>query len=81
MDDADEIELKRLCAHLKQMERDFPLSDLQREALRKAAFALHHVFIHDLRQTLEDRSSAPPRSLNEQERSHLRSIGIDPDAD
>jgi hypothetical protein len=49
--------------------------------LRKAAFALHHVFIHDLRQTLEDRSSAPPRSLNEQERSHLRSIGIDPDAD
>jgi hypothetical protein len=81
MDDADEAELGRLCGHLEQIERTFPLSDLQREALRKAGFALHHVFIDDLRRTLEDQYSTPARPLNEQERSHLRSLGIDPDAD
>jgi len=81
MNDADEVELRRLCEHLEQIERDFSLSNIQREALRKAAFALHLTFFHDLRQTLEDRYSSPAQPLSEEQRSHLRSLGIDPDAD
>ena len=81
MNDADELELHRLCEHLEQIEHQFALSDVQREALRKAAFALHLTFLHDLRQQLEDHYASSPQPLTEEQRSHLRSLGIDPDTD
>jgi hypothetical protein len=57
MNDADESELHRLCAELEQIDLQNPISDSQREALKKAAMALSIVFSHNLRQTLEQQYS------------------------
>jgi hypothetical protein len=51
----------------------------EREALRKAGFALNLCFIHGDRLKLERLYENPP--LNEEERERLRSYGIDPDAE
>jgi hypothetical protein len=52
---------------------------LEREALRKAGFALGLSFLRGDRQKLERLYENPP--LNEEEREKLRSYGYDPDAE
>jgi len=83
MADADDSELFRLCAELEQIGRSLPGSDPKREALKKAALALHIVFDRGFRQRLEEQYNAlaNPRVLTQAERAHLISLGIDPDAD
>jgi hypothetical protein len=51
---------------------------IEREALRKAGFALHLVFFDGRRKEVELPYENPP--LTEQERVRMRSHGIDPDA-
>jgi hypothetical protein len=81
MNDADESELYRLSAELEQIDRKLPISDMQREALKKAAMVLSMVFARNLRQTLEENYNSLGQPLTEQQRQHLISLGIDPDAD
>ena len=80
MNDADESELFRLCAELERI-NDLPISQMQREALKKAALALTMVFDDDLRGKLEATYKSLGKPLSEDQRQHLASLGIDPDAD
>ncbi len=81
MKEVDESELHRLCVELEQIDRRLPISDSQREAPKKAALALSMVFARNLRQALEDHYNRLGQPLTEQQRQHLISFGIDPDAE
>jgi hypothetical protein len=80
MNDADESELRRLCNELGQVDRQPSLTGAQREALKKAALALGIVFGNGLRHTLEEQYHSLGQPLTIEQRNHLKSIGIDPDA-
>ena len=79
MNDADEVELHRLCAELEQIDRS-QLTASQREALKKAALALGTAFTHDLRSDVERQYQRLGQPLTEDECNRVKAIGIDPDA-
>ena len=78
MNDSDDQELLRLCSALERLDLLTRPDSAEREALRKAGFALSLSFIHGDRQKLERYYENPP--LNDEELDRLRSYGIDPDA-
>ena len=77
----DESELHRLCDLLRGVTKQFPSDSPQAEALTKASFGLTLAFIHGLRPEIEDLMLGVGRPLTEAQKEHLRSLGIDPDAD
>jgi len=79
MSEADEAELERLSSALEQVDR-LPLSDAQREALKKSALALNIAFLHDLRGDVERQYERLGQPLTEEERQRMQARGIDPDA-
>ncbi len=76
MKETDESELYRLCSELEQIDRKMPITETQREALKKSALALNIVFIQGNRKKLEDDYN----SLIESQKQYMISLGIDPDA-
>ncbi len=76
MKETDESELYRLCAELEQIDRKMPITETQREALKKSALALSIVFMQGNRKKLEDDYN----SLIESQKQYMISLGIDPDA-
>jgi hypothetical protein len=79
MTETDDIELRRLCSVLEQLEKlATKTGSVEREALRKAGFALHLCFADDRRRELERLFENPP--LTEAERARARQMGIDVDA-
>ncbi len=75
MNDADQTELHRLCDHLRTIDERSGLSAEQRDALKKAGFALHRAFMEGWR---EENHAMIDQPLLESERAHLRSLGINP---
>ena len=75
----DHPEMHRLSAALSTIDDQFALSDLQREALKKAALALQCAFIDRKFDVVEDWYAKLDQPLTEAERQHLSSFGIDPD--
>ena len=74
----DEAELNRLCAHLEAIHGRCKLSDDEAAALKRAAIALSVAFLNGLRDEVD--RMATDGSLSAEQREHLRSLGIDPDA-
>ena len=79
MQAADDTELRRLCGLLKRIDERAAISPEERQALQKAALALHRVFIAGGRPQVEESFAMIGQPLLESERAHLRSLGIDPD--
>lgn len=79
MNGTDETELNRLCNLLKCVDERKAISSAEREALQKAALALHRVFIAGNRARIEEGFAMIGQPLLESERAHLRSLGVDPD--
>ena len=75
---ADAEELDRLCGALQSLEISDQTNPEQKEALRKAAIALHLTFLAKLRSKLE--LLYENRPLTEEEKNKLRAYGINPDA-
>ncbi|QDU97288.1 hypothetical protein [Lignipirellula cremea] len=75
----DDAELRRLCEQLQQISR-MELTELQEEALMKAAYALHFAFLDRRRGEIEEFYGMTDAELTNAQRQHLRSLGIDPDA-
>jgi hypothetical protein len=80
MTDDDENELHRLCAMLREVHKGLDTKSPLREAVTKAGFGLSLAFIQGNRPKIEDLALSVDRTLNEEQRNHLRSLGIDPDA-
>ena len=80
MNDDDEAELHRLCDSLEGIDRRVDLSDVEHEALKKAALALHHLFLNGSRATIEDYFDSLGAPLTEPQREHLRTLGMDPES-
>ena len=78
MSESDDIEVRRLCQALERLEKLTEPGSLEREALRKAGFALHLVFFDERRKEVERLYKNPP--LTEAERARMISYGLDPDA-
>ena len=78
MTESDDKEVRRLCRALEHLDRQTSPDSVEREALRKAGFALHLVFLDGRRQELERLYANPP--LSERERERMRNQGIDADA-
>lgn len=76
----DEIELHRLSDLLQQIDGSLEPNSPLREALVKAGLALGLGFIHGWRPEIERIYRMREEPLTEAERTHLRSLGIDPDA-
>ena len=79
MTEDDENELHRLCAMLREVHKGLDEQSPLREAITKAGFGLSLAFIRGDRPKIEDLALGVGRPLNEAQRNHLRSLGIDPD--
>ena len=75
----DDLEMHRLSAALGTIDEQFALSDVQREALTKAALALQRAFIDRKFAVVEEWYTKLDQPLTEDERQHLISLGIEPD--
>lgn len=80
MTNKDEAELHRLCDLLRQVEKSLEAGSPKREAVKKAALGLSLAFIHGFRGRVEHLAENLGRELNDAEKEHLRSLGIDPEA-
>lgn len=80
MTNNDETELHRLCEMLRQVEKGLNAESPLREAVKKAALGLSLAFIHGFRERIEHLAENLGRELNDSEKDHLRSLGIDPEA-
>jgi hypothetical protein len=78
MSESDDIELRRLCQALERLDKLTESGSLEREALRKAGFALHLIFFDERRKEIERLYENPP--LTEEQRARMISYGINPDA-
>ena len=78
MNDADQIELYRVCDQLEHIDQQAQLSSEERAALKKAGLALHHVFRAGSRAELERAFDSLDQPLTKPQRAQLRSLGIDP---
>ena len=74
----DEQELLRLTSILERLHDQLEPNSEFSEPLKKAAVALSVAWMNGLRSQVEHLSS--DKELTEEERAHLRSLGIDPDA-
>lgn len=77
----DEAELHRLCDLLRDVTKQLGPKSPMTEAVIKAAFGLSLAFMHGLRPKIEDLALGVGRPLTSEQLAHLRSLGIDPDAD
>lgn len=73
----DEAELYRLSDILREIDERSNTTVLEREALRKAGFALSLAFIGGKKEEIEFLYSNP--ALTEKEKGKLKSYGINPD--
>ena len=76
----DESELHRLTDMLSQIEAFLPSSSPLREALQKAGLAVSYAFIDGRRSNIETVYENLGAGLTNEQREHLHSMGIDPDA-
>lgn len=79
MTDEDENELHRLCSMLREVHKSLDVESPFREAVTKASFGLSLAFIHGHRSEIEDLALGVGRPLNEVQKNHLRTLGIDPE--
>lgn len=77
----DEFELQRLTDMLSEIDADLPDSSPLREALEKAGLAVSFAFIDGRRSVIEKVYENRDAGLTLEQREHLRSMGINPDAD
>lgn len=80
MKPTDENELHRLNDMLHSIDRNLERASPLREALQKAGLALALGFGHGLRPSIERQYQQLGTPLTETELEHLRSLGIDPEA-
>ncbi|HVU07137.1 MAG TPA: hypothetical protein VHG89_01190 [Verrucomicrobiae bacterium] len=66
--DSDDIEVRRLCVALERLEKLTERGSIEREALRKAGFALHLAFMDNRRQEVERLYENPPLTEEQLER-------------
>jgi hypothetical protein len=78
MTKSDGSEVRRLSRILEQFDKQTKPGSVEREALRKAGFALHLCFIDGRRKELELLYENPP--LTKAERERARKMGTDVDA-
>jgi len=74
----DHEEVVRLCAALERLEKHTEKGSIERETLRKAAFALHVAYIRGLRKEVEQLYENPP--LTEQQLERIRRYESYPNA-
>jgi hypothetical protein len=80
---SDEQEMHRLCDLLGSLDANLPPHSPLRECLEKAALAIQASFIHGHRawvETMYNGLHDPNADLTAEQRRHLSSLGIDPDA-
>jgi hypothetical protein len=77
----DESELHRLTNMLSEIDASLPEFSPLREALQKAGYAISYSFMDGRRSHIENIYDNVEAELTDEEREHLRSMGIDPDAD
>lgn len=77
----DESELHRLTNMLSEIEATLPECSPLREALQKAGYAISYSFMDGRRSQMENIYDNVEAELTDEEREHLRSMGIDPDTD
>jgi hypothetical protein len=80
MTESDENELHRLAAMLETIDGMLEIDSPLREGLKKAGFALIHVFTRGQRAEVERDFRQIARGLSDSERTHLHELGIDPEA-
>jgi hypothetical protein len=68
MTDSDDNEVRRLCIALERLEKLTEKGSIEREALRKAGFALHLAFMDGRRKEVERLYENPPPTEEELER-------------
>ena len=78
MSESDDIEVRRLSHALERLENLTEPGSEEREALRKAGFALHLVFFDERRKEVERLFANPP--LTKAERARMIFYGINPNA-
>jgi hypothetical protein len=74
----DERELGRLSEHLRLIDAQLESNPAGREALKKAGVALIITFLQNRRREVEDWYQSIDAPLTEEQRAHLRRLGIDP---
>jgi hypothetical protein len=79
MSPADESELRRLCGLIAEADRALPATSPTREALQKAALALHSAFTFGARVEIEESYAEIGRPLSDAQRANLLAMGIEPD--
>ena len=77
----DELELHRLTGMLSEIDTTLPDASPLREALQKAGLAISYAFIDGGRSEIEEVYENLDGELADKHRAHLRSMGIDPNAD
>lgn len=77
----DESELHRLTSMLSEIDATLPDSSPLREALQKSGLAISYAFIDGRRSEIEKVYENLDAELTDEQRDHLRSMGIDSDAD
>ena len=83
MTPSDEQEMHRLCELLGTLDASLPPSSTLREGIEKGALAIQASFIHGHREWVESMYNGlhdPNTDLSAEQRAHLVSLGIDPDA-
>jgi hypothetical protein len=76
----DEQELHRLCDLLRRVEKSLEVGSPLREAVIKAAYGVSLAFIHGFRSRVDELFARHGTELTAEEKDHLRSMGIEPDA-
>jgi hypothetical protein len=79
MTNADDLELRRLCDCLTEIDATLPSDSPRRESLKKAALALQLVFQRGQRLEIEDQYRKLGAALDEPSKARLRAMGLEPD--
>jgi hypothetical protein len=80
MSPADEEELHRVSALLEAIDQSLPDASPLREGLAKAGLALSIAFIDGRREWIENAYAHLDNPPTDEQRAHLRRLGIDPEA-
>ncbi|HNY49192.1 MAG TPA: hypothetical protein PLV50_06000 [Smithella sp.] len=73
----NEIELNKVCNHLKNIAENNKLSRSELAAIKKAAIALHVVYENNLIKEIEKLYRSLKQPLNKDQIAYLKSIGIE----